>query len=245
MLNPNVIKLRGTIFLPTTIGYSSANEQKYKELLPNSVSASVTPPTIQIGPAGLQLIQDSKLEDGGSWQLIAGDTHVIFSQVKVDITRDVVAPLSSVESDFCAFCSRLFKVIMEKEGVSANRLAFAPLYAKDSDALFRSKQLWQNQLRYATYEDADIEEASLTYNYRVKKVFGDKEHIINFKTSISDAQKQLPSGVVIQGCVTINLDINTAIVLNTPLVFTIADVEDFFSKAPSWSLAFINSNINE
>lgn len=245
MLNPNVIKLRGTIFLTKTIGYSSANELKYKELLPNSVAASVAPPTIQLGPAGLQLIQDSKLEEGGSWQLIAGDTHVVFSQVKVDIIRDVVAPLNSVESDFCSFCSRLFKSILEKEGVPANRLAFAPLYAKDSDSLFQSKQLWQSQLRYATYEDADIEEASLTYNYRVKKVVGAKESIINFKTSISDAQKQLPSGLIIQGCVTINLDINTAVVQNSPSVFTGAEVEDFFSKVPSWSLAFINSNINE
>lgn len=244
MLNPNVIKLRGTIFLPKTIGYSSANELKYRELLPNSVAASITPPTIQIGPSGLQLIQDSKLEEGGSWQLLAGDTHVVFSQVKVDIIRDVVAPLNSVELDFCAFCSRLFKIILKEEGLQANRLAFAPLYAKDRDDVFQSKMLWHDQLSHSTYEDADIEEVSLTYNYRVEKVIGGQKRPINFKTIISDAQKQLPSGVIIQGCVTISLDINTAVIQNSPVVFAEAEVEDFFSNVPVWNLDFIKSNID-
>lgn len=244
MLNPNVIKLRGTIFLPKTIGYSSANELKYRGLLPNSVAASITPPTIQISPAGLQVIQDSKLEEGGSWQLLAGDTHVVFSQVKVDIIRDVVAPLNSVEIDFCAFCSRLFRIILKEEGLQANRLAFAPLYAKDRDDNFQSKLLWHDQLSHSTYENVDIEEVSLTYNYRVEKKIIGQKRTINFKTIISDAQKQLPSGVIIQGCVTISLDINTAVDQNQLVVFTEAEVEEFFNKVPSWNLDFIRNNID-
>lgn len=244
MLNPNVIKLRGTIFLPKTIGYSSANELKYRDLLPNSVVASVTPPTIQIGPTGLRVIQDSKLEDGGSWQLIAGDTHVVFSQVKVDIIRDVIAPFDSVEPDFCLFCSSIFRTILQKEGVQANRLAFAPLYAKDNDALFQSTMLWRNQLSRYTYDGADIEDASLTYNYRVNKLICDQNRVVNFKTIISDAQKQLPSGLTIKGCVTVSLDINTAVTPNSVTFFSEEEVQEFFNLVPSWNIDFINSNIN-
>lgn len=245
MLNPNVIKLRGTIFLSNTIGYSSANESKYKELFPDYFVAPAAPSSLQIGPSGIQLIQTGKLENGGPWQLVAGNTCIVFSPVRIDIIRDVVSPFGSVESDFCAFCSSVFSAILDKENVDANRLAFAPIYAKDNDGSFQSQMLWSDQLKYSTYGDASIEEANLTYNYRLVKEFGSRDMTVNFKTTISDAQKQLPSGVIIQGCITINIDINTSVNQNFPPIFSKSDIEDFFAKASGWDIDFMNSNINK
>lgn len=245
MLNPNIIKLRGTIFLPSTIGYSSANELKYKKLFPNYVVAPVVPSALQIGPSVIQLVPNGKLENGGPWQLVERNTCIVFSPVRVDIIRDIVAPFGSAESDFCAFCSKIFGSILDEEKIEANRLAFSPLYVKDSASDFQSQMFWSEQLKHSTYCNANIEETNLTFNYRVDKKIGDQNRTVNLKTIISDAQKQLPSGVIIKGCITISIDINTSVNQVSPSVFSKSDIKDFFANASRWDIDFMNSNINE
>lgn len=242
MLSFNVIQLRGTIFLRKTIGYSLDNEEKYKGLLPDSVSAPINTPSIQIGASSFQIVPDAKLEEGASWQLIARNTRIVFSPMKIDIITDIVAQQGAVESDFCTFCSKIFQSILEIESESASRIAFAPIYAKDRDEVFISQQLWDQQLRHTSFSGSNIEEVNITFNYRVQKSVGEHTCIINFKTIIGDAQKQLPSGEVITGCVTISLDINTAFDQNKQFSFSKQDVENFFSNVNHWGRDFLQYN---
>lgn len=245
MLNPNVIQLRGTVFIPNTIGYSSAAEAKYMKLFPGSTPSPVPSMGIQIGPSSLQLMQDSRLVPGGPWQLVGGNTRLVFSQLRIDVIRDAVSLPGEAELDFCTFCSKLFKSILKEEAIYSNRVAFAPIYAKDNVSNFNSQQFWTQLLKRTPYLSREMKEVNLSYNYVIPKEFGNKNSDVNFKMVLSDAQKNLPSGVVISGCVTIGMDINTTAEAASTANYSEADVEDFFRKVPAWAKDYFTKSIDE
>ena len=247
MLYFNVFQLRGTIFISKFIGYSTSNSAWLKQLFPNTIECPIPQTTIQFSPGSLQITQQPQLEENAPWQLVEGNTRIVFNPNRIDIIRDVVTVQDSAEDNFCNFCSDAFLKIVESQSLVPTRLAYAPIYAKDRDDSFNSMMLWNNLLTHPSYGDIKPEEVSLTYNYRVEKSIGERSVPINFKTFISDAQKQLPTGIV-SGCVTISLDINTAVnpVVNhaQSLEYGVHDIEFFFKTAYRWGKEFLSNNIN-
>lgn len=244
MTSPNIIQLRGTIFLPTVIGYSQANVDKYRTVLEESVVAPLPATTIiPLIPLGIQLPQDSTLQENGPWQLIKGALRVVFSPNKVDIILDSVNTKGSTEADFCQTCSTIFNKILEKSSVSSSRLAFAPTYAKDPDETFDAQCFWGTMLANSTYGGATIEDVNLTSNYRVSKKINSENVVINFRSVFSDAVRNIAPGVTIKGSVMINFDINTAVIPNKTTSFTQPDVDDFFANVHKWSDDFFSALI--
>lgn len=244
MTSPNIIQLRGTIFLPTVIGYSQANVDKYRTVLEESVVAPLPATTIiPLIPLSIQLPQDSTLQENGPWQLIKGALRVVFSPNKVDIILDSVNTKGSTETEFCQTCSTIFNKILEKSSVASSRLAFAPTYAKDHDETFDAQRFWGVMLANSTYGGATIEDVNLTSNYRVNKIIHSENVVVNFRSVFSDAVRNIAPGVTIKGSVMINFDINTAVIPNKPTSFTQPDVDDFFANVHKWSDDFFSALI--
>ena len=221
MTNPYAIQLRGTIFMPAVIGYSQANVEKYRVVLEESVVAPV-PPTaiIPLVPINIQLPQESFFQENGPWQLIKGALRVVFFPNKVDIIQESVNIKGSSESEFCKLCSKIFSNIIEIASVDANRLAYAPFYAKDPDGAFNAQEFWSSML-----------------NTNKKKV------IINFRSVFSDAIRNIAPGVSIKGSVMMSFDINTAVIPNHQDHFSQSDIFDFFSSVQDWSNEFYSAMI--
>ena len=237
MLNPNVIQLRGTIFLPVVIGYSSDKAEKYSSLLNGAIVQPVQPTAIiPITPIGLQINQEVTLQDNGPWQMISGNTRVVFIQNKIDIIQSIIAPMGTSENDFCVFCAEMFSHILELEATTSNRIAFAPTYAKDHDDSFNSADFWNTVLRHTSFNESKIEEVNVTCNRKVNKLINGNQYTINFRSVLSDAKRNLPSGIVLNGSVMIGFDINTAIIPgHDPYTFHPAEINDFFANVVTWS----------
>ena len=239
MLTPNVIQLRGTIFLPVVIGYSSDNAERYSSLLSGALVQPVQPTAIiPIAPIGLQINQEVSLQDNGPWQMVSGNTRIVFFQNKIDIIQDVITPMGTSENNFCVFCAEKFSRILELEATTSNRIAFAPTYAKDPDDSFKSADFWNLVLTHASFDGSNIEEVNVTCNRKVDKLINGNPYTINFRSVLSDAKRNLPSWIVLGGSVMISFDINTAIIPGTPYIFRAAEINDFFTNAVVWSNEF-------
>lgn len=240
MLNPNVIQLRGTLFLPVIIGYSSANSEKYKLLLDGALVQPVSFPV----PNGLQYTQEAALQENGPWQLVRGNTRIIFFQNKIDIIQDIILPKDTFETEFCSFCAEIFSRILEIANTTSTRLAFAPIYAKDPDATFNSTVFWNAVLKHATFDGSNIEEVNITCNRKVEKSINDNLYTINFRSVLSDATRTL-AGLVFGGSVMISFDINTAILPEKTFQFDSDDIKSFFANVVLWSNEFFNNTLSE
>lgn len=244
MLNPNVIQLRGTIFLPVVIGYSSANAERYRSLL-NGASIQPVQPTaiIPIAPIGLQINQEVPLQDNGPWQMVSGNTRIIFFQNKIDIIQDIITPKDTAENSFCKFCAETFSRILELESTTSNRIAFAPTYAKDPDDSFKSSDFWNGVLKHVSFKGSNIEEVNITCNRKVGRSINGNPYTVNFRSVLSDAKRNLPSGLVLGGSIMISFDINTAIISGQPFTFQAAEINDFFANAALWSNEFFENTL--
>ena len=244
MTNPYAIQLRGTIFMPAVIGYSQANVEKYRVVLEESVVAPV-PPTaiIPLAPINIQLPQESFFQENGPWQLIKGALRVVFFPNKVDIIQESVNIKGSSEPEFCKLCSKIFSNIIEIASVDANRLAYAPIYAKDQDGAFNAQEFWASMLNTTSFEGSQIEETNITSNYKVNKIINKKKVIINFRSVFSDAIRNIAPGVSIKGSVMMSFDINTAVIPNHQDHFSQSDIFDFFSSVQDWSNEFYSAMI--
>ena len=244
MLNPNVIQLRGTIFLPVVIGYSSANAERYRTLL-NGASIQPVQPTaiIPIAPIGLQINQEVSLQDNGPWQMVSGNTRIVFFQNKIDIIQDIITPKDTAENSFCKFCAETFSRILELGSTTSNRMAFAPTYAKDPDDSFKSSDFWDGVLKHVSFNGSNIEEVNITCNRKVEKSINGNPYTVNFRSVLSDAKRNLPSGLVLGGSIMISFDINTAIIPGPAFTFHVAEINDFFTNAVLWSNEFFENTL--
>lgn len=244
MLTPNVIQLRGTIFLPVVIGYSSVNLEKYRSLLSGAIVQPVQPiAIIPIAPVGLQINQEVSLQENGPWQMVSGNTRIVFLQNKIDIIQDIITPKGTSENEFCVFCAEKFSRILEGADTPSNRIAFAPTYAKDPDESFKSADFWNHVLTHTSFGGSNIEEVNVTCNRKVDKLINGNSYTINFRSVLSDAKRNLPSGIVLDGSVMISFDINTAIIPSTPYSFQVAEINDFFNNAMVWSNEFFDKTL--
>lgn len=203
----SIIQQRGTIFIPKFIAYSIEQAKNYSDLLQGAKPLPVPLPT----PLGVQGVQQpDALQNGGIWQLVRGILRVVFYPNRVDIVKDWISPRHVKEEDeFLSLCSTIFSTILSREQVTASRVAYAPIFARDKDSSFSDKMMWDVIFKNPSFCDSLPNEVSVTRNYRVNQMLKEREITLNFRSTFGSANHALPDGTVSTGSVLVSFDINS------------------------------------
>lgn len=234
----SIVQQRGTIFISKFLGYSPEIAAKYGDLLTGAKAIPVPVPS----PFGIPM-QPEALQPGGTWQLVRGGVRVVFSPNRVDVFKDWISPRHvNEEKEFVSMCSDIFERILIRENVTASRVAYSPAFARDKDITFSDGIVWSCLLKKTSFAGLEPLEVSVIRNYRVTKVFKDKEYLFNFRTSFGSANHSLPDGTVATGSVLVNFDINS--IPDKDYAFTPEVLKWFFESSLDYSDALYDNFLN-
>lgn len=235
----SIVQQRGTIFIPHFISYNQENANKFSDVLQGAKIAPVPFPSPFGGP-----MQVETLQEGGNWQLVRGSIRVIFYPNRIDIIKDWISPRHTKEEDeFLSLCSSVFSSILTRAKVTAARVAYAPLFARDKDSSFSDSMLWEAVFKDALFNNTQPNEVSVTRNYRIERSLGEKNVILNFRSTLGTANHTLPDGTIATGSVLVNFDINTVPEIDYQLDQGILRV--FFNEVLGYSDEMYNNFIGE
>ena len=223
-----IAQLRGTIFIPFNIGYTTENFNRFSGLLPGAKALNANLPEM-VAPG----INPNQLQYGLAWRLFKktdeGDYNIVFLPGKIDIllTKDV-AYGDETERLFCDKCVDWFSKILAELKTTTNRIAYAPLYAiklKDITAA----TVWGSFLKRTIIDGTPIQDVN--FNFLLKREIAFNGHTIqmNLLHNLSDGVqiKQSPENSVSENVVLLQLDMNS--VPECPLSLDSNGVKDFFS----------------
>lgn len=176
------------------------------------------------------------------WQLSSPDEKevILFNGEKIDIVQTIEGEIG--DDAILAFserCKTVFSKILEVTSYPCTRIALAPSVIIAEKGV-KSTPLYNRLFRIREFQGANLDTSNLSQVYRVNKVLGTKEiimnHVVNFH-----AESEL---VTIANVNQIrerfmgDFDINT--MANPEYRFSIDEVKAFFDFAPSNFTAFYN-----
>lgn len=224
-----IAQLRGTIFVPVNIGYTTENFNKFSVLLlPGANALNANPPEM-VAPG----INPNQPQYGLAWRLFKktdeGEYNIVFLPGKIDIllTKDV-AYSDEIERLFCEKCIDWFSKILAELQTTANRIAYAPLYAiklKDITA----GTVWGGFLKRTIIDGTPIQDVNFNFLLKREIAFNGQTIQMNLLHNLSDGVhiKQSPENSVSENVVLLQLDMNS--VPESPLSLDSNGVKDFFS----------------
>ena len=224
-----IVQLRGTIFLPSTIGYTPENEKHFRELLlPSSLCYGIIQPGIQTQGLNPNMLQPqygmawrlNKTEDGKQY-------NIVFLPGKIDIILDLdIDYKEDEEKNFCSFCTSCFSKILENQrGQLVSRIAFAPLYALSAEECN-----WHRFLRQTMNDGLQMQDINLSYVLKENlEISSDKKIVLNLLHNISDGyQVRVVDGSnMVFPVMLLQLDLNSIPEQN--IEFNRGDIELYFS----------------
>lgn len=219
-MNPTIVQLRGTVFIPMPIGYSDENRDKYLTMLPGGLVQSSVPSQVANMPAVPSL--------GAPWQIVKENIIISFGPNQVDIISNRVNDIDIDEDAFVNLCKTVFSIITETSRFNT-RMAFAPLYAMDENETFVLDDWWKRVLFSTSYDGAKKQNINLTYVLKRGMDLNGKKLTLNLHHNFYDGMKMDNQHRKLNDSLMFGLDINTVPEQN--LLIEERDVPVFFDKA--------------
>ncbi len=228
-----ITEMRGTIFAPQII-YNTDNMTRILGLLNPSEgyvpSIRQQQPSLQINNGGITINSPSKNPE---WELLSSDRkqRIVFGEQKIDIIRQINNNIiGGEESQFTAYCSSIFSLLIEEFNIEATRLAFAPSYVAElsehSDITHFSNSIFCKK----AFMGSSLDNCNFNNVFRVDVTINGKNIKINFVSVFSDGNKiETKNNVTaIRNCLFFNIDINT--LPGVGYKFNLDDVKYFFEN---------------
>ncbi len=227
-----IAQLRGTVFVPQTIGYTPENASKFSELLlPESKPYSANPPEMVMpgfNPAVPQY--------GMPWRLFKrceeeGEYNIVFLPGKIDIilTKDI-AYGGNTEKQFCDKCIDLFSKILKElnHNTRVTRIAYAPLFAVRLDEN-GADPVWNKLLKRTMIDGMSMKDVNFNFLLKREVSFSGKQMQINLLHNFSDGMqiKQGDAEAKPINVVLMQLDLNS--VPEVSLDLDAEGIKDFFN----------------
>lgn len=223
-MNPSIVQLRGTIFVPKTIGFSDEMKSRFMPLLPNG---QVQPVMLPIPPQD-PFLMGQQMIYGGPWKIVKDGRSIIFNQVNVDVIENRVNDQISSEEDFVKFCVKVFKTITEYLHYNT-RMAYAPTFAMDEVDDFKCKDWWDSMFASTSIGGMNMQDINLTFLMKKGFNLNDKKLTLNIHHKIFDGYRYNQDNIKINDSIIVTLDINT--VQDNTIELDANDVNLFFEKA--------------
>lgn len=225
-----IAQLRGTIFIPQTIGYTPENAIKFGNiLLPESKPYSANPPEM-IMPG----VNPTVPQYGMPWRLFKGDDegeyNIVFLPGKVDI---VLAKDTSygdeIERQFCDKCVDLFSKILKElnHNTTATRIAYAPLYAVRLDEN-GAESVWNKLLKRTMIDGMSMKDVNFNFLLKRQVSFNGRIIQMNLFHNFSDGMqiKETAGESKTSNVVMMQLDLNS--IPEESLSLDVNGIKDFF-----------------
>ena len=220
-MNPSIVQLRGTVFMPVSIGYNEENEHKFRDLLPGG----------QVQPI-MQMSQETIIRSGmrlgEPWQIVKNGRSISFNYMRVDIEEIRTDNQIATELDFVKYCIETFSRLLKDVGYFS-RVAYSPTFAMDEDDIFKCKNWWKTVFVNTNGTGYAMQDINLSYFLTKDIQLGDKKLTINMHHKIFDGYKYDDKQVKVNDSIIIILDLNTAEIENVKL--RDCDIASFFKKA--------------
>lgn len=226
-----IAQLRGTIFVPQTIGYTPENASRFsKLLLPDSKPFSVNPPGM-VMPG----ISPDMPQYGLPWRLFKncsdeGEYNIIFFPGKIDIVLTKDAQYGDeIETLFCNKCINWFsKIIEELNSVKVMRIAYAPLYAVRLDEN-GADAVWSKFLKRTMIDGMTMKDVNFSFLLKRQVSFNGKNIQMNLLHTFSDGMqiKQNDGESKTYNVVLMQLDMNS--IPEETLNLDVDGIRDFFN----------------
>lgn len=205
----NTVQLRSTIFLQQNIGYTPEIAERFKELLMSeSIVFGIHQPNMPIFG-----VNPNDPQYGMPWRLFKktekGEYNIAFQPGKIDIvlTTEVLYG-GDTEALFCQKSIEWFSKILETQGQTATRIAYAPLYAIMKD---ENNSVWENLLKKTIYDGVQSQDINLSFLLkRIINIEG-KDIQINLLHNIFDGNqiKNEGSSQIVRKVLLLQLDLNS------------------------------------
>lgn len=224
------VQLRSTIFLPQNIGYTPQNADKFKNaLMPEGKIYGISQPSMPILGVNPNLPQY-----GMPWRIFHkldhGEYNIAFQPGKIDIIlAKEVSYNDEIEKKFCRKSIEWFSKILDIHGgITATRIAYAPLYAISNDDDIN--YIWNILLRKPAFNGIQSQDINLSFLLKRIINIGGKEIQINLLHNIFDGNKiKSENGVTtVKKVLMLQLDLNT--MAEDILNLGCQDISEFFNN---------------
>lgn len=220
-MNPSVVQLRSTVFIPVVISYNEENRNRFSHLLSGSQVMEILPQSNNtIIQAGITL--------GAPFQFVKDNRSIMFNGHRIDIVETRQNEQISNEIDFVDFCINVFAEISPEVGYYT-RFAYAPLLAADEIDGFSCNLWWNKILKNTTQRGFPMQEINVTFLLKKNVVINEREITINLHHNLYDGYRFDSKGDKINDSILAAFDINT--LEKECLSFKNDDVSSFFDIA--------------
>ena len=223
-MNPAIAQLRGTIFVPKTIGFSDEMKSRFIQLLPDG---QVQPVMLPIPPQD-PFLMGQQMIYGGPWKIVKDGRSIIFNQVNVDVIENRVNDQISSEDDFVKFCVNVFETITKFVNYNT-RMAYAPTFAMDEVGDFKCKDWWETMFASTSVAGMNMQDINLKKKKKKGVDLNDKKLTLNIHHKIFDGYRCNQNNIKTNDSIIVTLDINT--VQDNAIELDTNDVSVFFEKA--------------
>ena len=220
-MNPSLVQLRSTAFIPVVITYNEENRSRFANLLPDSQ-------VMEIMPQSPNTIIQSGITLGAPFQYVKYNRSIMFNGHRVDIVETRQNEQIASEKDFVDFCIDVFTKIIPEVGCYT-RFAYAPLMAVDEIDGFNCNLWWNKILKGTTQEGLPMQEINVTFLLKKNILINEKEITLNLHHNLYDGYRFDSKGDKINDSILAAFDINTLEKNN--LSFKNDDVVSFFEIA--------------
>ena len=220
-MNPSIVQLRGTVFMPISIGYNEENVKKFQDFLPGG---QIQP----LMPMSQETIIRSGMRLGEPWQIVKNGRSITFNYTRVDIVEIRTDDQIETENKFLQYCIDTFSKLLKDVGYYI-RIAYSPTFAMDEIDDFNCNNWWNTMIADSDRTGYVMRERSLTFLLNKNVQIGDKNVILNMYHKIFDGYKYDKNHLKRNDSIIITLDLNTAEVGDVKLKEN--DVSSFFQVA--------------
>lgn len=227
----NIVQLRSTIFILQNIGYTPQNAERFKEiLLPEGKIYGIPQPGIPVLGTNPTIPQF-----GMPWRIFLktdeGDYNIAFQPGKIDIilAKEVIYG-DDTEKEFCRKSADLFsKIINEYGGISATRIAYAPLYSVSTDD-GNNNIIWNLLLKKTVFDGIPSQDINLSFLLKKKITIGDKNVSMNLLYNLFDGNqiKNENGKETVNKVLLLQLDLNS--VAEEILNLSCENISEFFES---------------
>lgn len=201
-MNPSIVQLRGTVFMPISIGYNEENAKKIRDFLPGG---QIQP----LMPVSQETIIRSEMRLGEPWQIVKNGRSITFNYTRVDIVEIRTDDQIETENRFVQYCTDTFSKLLKDVGYYT-RIAYSPTFAMDEIGDFNCNRWWNTMIANSDRTGYVMQERNLTFLLDKNVQIGDKNVILNMHHKMFDGYKYDKNQIKINDSIIITLDLNTA-----------------------------------
>lgn len=179
-MNASVVTIqsRASLFIPRFINYSEENKNKYLSLLDN--------PKIETLEGFLPTVQ----KEEAPWSICSGYYRLVFLPNRVDVISTEISDNEKLGEEFIEFVNKCFRTIIANENVNAERLAYAPSLAIDSNEGIDMNTFFNSFLQSPQFNNCNPHRTNVKFDYLITENIDNKTIPINYIIKFTTGEKK-------------------------------------------------------